>query len=205
MINRLLFLLKSDKENNYYGGIRSLFFSYDEADYLKPYHVEIHDMLNALHEHYKNQCGTTSKNLPFEGLANLIEDAGMDLPFDLEAVPTQTADEVIQEFLDATEPESPAEEPVVVISGFLCLTAEAILANKDVFESFIKSDDLNVLFQLGQLGFDLNEVVAKKDKIIALLKAAAASEKAKAKLVKATEDMEKATAKFLKATKAMSA
>lgn len=205
MINRLFFLLKSDKENHYYGGIRSLFFSYEEADYLKPFHVQIHDVLNALHEHYKNQCASTSKNLPFEGLASLVEEAGMDLPFNFEELPTQTADDVIREFLAETEPDAPAEAPALTISGFMNLTAEAIISNKDVFTSFMKNDDLNILVQIGKLGFDLNEVVAKKDKIGALLKAAAAEEKAASKLKKATDDMEKATNKRLKASLALSA
>lgn len=203
MINRLLFLLKSDKENNYYGGIRSLFFSYEEADYLKPFHSEIHDMLNALHEHYKNQCGSASKNLPFEGLATIIEEAGMDLPFDFGEEPTQTADDVIQEFMASTEAEVPEEEPVDAGSEFKELSSKAILENENVFASFIKDDDLNVLFQIGKLGFDLNDVMAKKDKIATLLKAAAADAKAQSKLLKATEDLEKARVKLHKAANAL--
>lgn len=207
MINRLLFLLSSDKENHFYGGIRSLYFSYEEADYLKPYHIQIHDMLNALHEHYKNQCGTALKNLPFEGLAGLIEEAGIELPFDFKEVAQEACDEAIEEFLAEMEAEAPieapAEEPAQTDSGFKPLTADAIIASKELFDKFVKSEDLNILCQIGKLGFDLNEVVAKKDKITTLLKAATAEEKATSKLRKATDDLEKAKAKRVKASIAL--
>lgn len=44
-INRILYLLKSDKDTYHFGAIRRLGFDYEEANYLKQYHNEIHDIL----------------------------------------------------------------------------------------------------------------------------------------------------------------
>jgi len=47
-MERILYLLRSPKEENYFGGIRSLNFDWQEANFLKPLHMEIHDLLQAM-------------------------------------------------------------------------------------------------------------------------------------------------------------
>lgn len=204
-MNRLLYLLGSDKENNFFGGIRSLQFTPDESFYLKPHHLLIHNLLNALYEDYRAQRSPMEDNRPFAGLAGLIEEAGMNLPFNFEEVAQEACDEAIEEVLAEMEAEAPVEaptevpaEPVQTDSRFKPLTAEAIIANKDVFASFLKDNDMNALFQIGMLGFDLNEVMSKSEKMNNLLKAAEAVEKAKEKLKKAEAKMSKATEALFK-------
>jgi len=198
-LNRILFLMSSDKENYQFGGIRELQFYTEETAYLLPFHAQIHDMFKALSDHYQNQCGTASKNLPFEGLARQLEDAGMELPFDVE--PLQ---EVLSEVANEELQSMPVAEEPVSDSGFKPLTLEAILPHKDLFASFVKDSDLNILFQIGQLGFDLNQVMAKKDILTNLLKAIEKKLKAEADLVKATEKKQKAEEKLLKLAESLS-
>lgn len=45
MVERVLYLLNSDSENNYFGGLRQMGFDYHDADYLKPYHMYVHGLL----------------------------------------------------------------------------------------------------------------------------------------------------------------
>ena len=204
-MNRILFLLNSDKENNFFGGIRSLQFAPDESFYLKPYHLLIHDLLKALYEDYQAWRSAQEDNLPFAGLATLMEEAGINLSSDIEEVAQEACDEAIEEVMAEMEAEAPTEastevpaEPVQTDSRFKPLTAEAIIANKDVFVSFLKEHDMNTLLQIGMLGFDLNEVMAKSEKLYNLLKAVEAVEKATEKLKKAEAKMSKATEALLK-------
>lgn len=177
-MSRLLFLLKSDKENNHFGGIRSLHFSLEAAAYLKQFHIQIHDLMKAMYDHYQAQCGPSPKNCPFEGLDALVEDAGMDLPFEFKDPSEKKVSSVIQE-----------EQPVQVSSGFKPLTSDEVLAHKDVFASFLEGNDMNMLLGIAQFGFDLNMVMAKKRAIANLLEAIKMKEKADAYLVEATEFM----------------
>lgn len=166
-MNRLLFLLKSDKENHNFGGIRSLEFNADESTYLKQFHEQIHDLLMAMYNNVQQQ-NRSFQNNAFEGLDKLLEDAGMDLPFRMDDIVT----EVPQAPIEQPEAEQSAQSHNSVV--YKSLTAEEIIAHKAVFASFMKDADLNILVNIGQLGFDLNEVMAKKDAISNLLKAAEA-------------------------------
>jgi len=135
-ISRILFLLKSDKENNYFGGIRSMdFHKPEEAEYLKQYHIEIHNLLEALN--------------------TFVNEENFELPFYME--------------------EEENEEEIT--SELKKLTPEEILAHKEVFKAFEESNDFNLLVPISQLGFDLNEVIIKKEEIYNLIKAIEAFEK----------------------------
>lgn len=168
-------LLESDKENRYFGGLRSLGFSYKEAQYLKPYHMQIHDLLKALYEH-NNQNVHSFKNTPFAGLNDRLKDAGIDLPFTLgeeaqgAVEPVNEEAQVAVEPVDETPVEATVEAPNEVQTAeagscFRPLTAQAILEHKDVFTSFVKNDDMNALMQIIHLDFNLNKVMVKKEAI----------------------------------------
>lgn len=202
-MNRRLFLLKSDKENNNFGGIRTLGFNTDESAYLKQFHEQIHDLLIAMYDNYQKQCGTASQNNAFAGLDKILEESGIDLPFDMgDNVGKVTQPAIEQPEIDQPETKQPAQSQDN--PAFKSLNAEEIMVHKDAFASFAKDYDLNILVQIGQLGFDLNEVMAKKDTISNLLKAIESLEKAEAKVLAAAKTKEKAEAKLLKAAEALS-
>lgn len=153
-IDRTLFLLSNDKENFFFGGIRELGFSSTEAEYLKPYHMSIHDFLKFL-----NDLHTSTK-------ASLDENSS-ELPFNYEEVGT-TAEEVIND-----------------TSEFRRVIAENVVMHRDIFTIFSHSGDLNVLPTIANLGFNLNEVMSKKEKIHNYIVAIEEKEKAEAKLLEA--------------------
>lgn len=162
---------KNDKRN--FGGIRSLDFNKKEAAYLKPFHMEIHALLKEMHEY--NQSQLPPKNKPLAKLDTLVKEAGMELPVSVEVESTEVSVETSAQESFETENEVQAEipekEPEQTVSGFICLTPEEILSKKDVFISFMENYDLNKLVEIGKLGFDLNEVMAKKELIETFLNA----------------------------------
>lgn len=125
--SRALYLLESDMENNYFGGLRELGFDQDESQFLKQYHKEIFDLYTAIYNMYD------------------IEGCTLD-------------DEICNNYAEKAAQ-----------SSFKPLTSVEILNNRDIFASFVK--DFNVLVDIGKLGFDLNEVIAKKEAIVQLLNA----------------------------------
>lgn len=203
-VPRALFLLSSDKENFFFGGICEVGFTSKEAEYLKPFHMQIHDLLKAMYDRKQD----ASRNTPLSGLDSIIKDAGIELPF-IVGEETQEAVEPLNEVPQvAVEPETlvkapveaaaetsneaQAEQPDEVNSGFKPLTPEEILENKDVFTTFVESSDMNILPQIGNLGFDLNKVIAKKEAIGKVLEAHAKMEEVN-KLLQEIEDLKKAS------------
>lgn len=166
-MSQILDLLGSNKENRYFGGLRSLGFSYKEANYLKQYHLLIRNLLKALYERNPQNIHFF-KNTPFDGLDNCLKDAGIDLPFDIEDIPAKAPTKIsVETSSEVQDNEHPAEAD----SGFKPLTVQAILEHKDVFTSFVESSDMNILLQVGKLGFDLNKVIAKKEAILEVIEA----------------------------------
>lgn len=102
-MDRVLFLLKSEDENNFFGGIRSLRFNKEESAYLKQFHNEIHDLLKALYD-FKLQEDASFKNKPLSGLDEVL--AETDLPFDFCDVPDEVLDE-----LDTAEENANISQP----------------------------------------------------------------------------------------------
>lgn len=141
-VDRVLFLLKSDKEAYYFGGIRSLGFDMEESEYLKPYHLEIHNLLEAMNN---------------------------SLPFDIE-------EEIDENEEEKTETEERKEETENIQNDqqFKKISPEEILKNivfMEVFKIFYETNDLNMLITIAQLGFDLNEVMSKKEEIFKFINA----------------------------------
>lgn len=169
-IERILFLLKSEEDKNHYGGIRSLHFKKEESEFLKPHHMYIHDLLNSLYEHTLSE-NETFKNKPLAGLGDLVKESGMELSEDVPVVfSPETKDKIRKAFNEYFS----TEESVKENSKYEPLTPEMILVYKDDFSSYAENNDLNKLVPIGVLGFDLNEVMSKKEKIKDFLKAAEA-------------------------------
>lgn len=198
-VSRILFLLKSDSENNFFGGLRSLRFSLEEADFLKPYHVEVHDLLKALYDH-KKANSTPDVTKPFADLGKRIAESGMQLAPDRvvkPATPVTTATDeadaaeaVEEEFLATVE--QAADEIRQKEPSFMSVTPEEFLANvrqagkeirqkKPNFmaitpETVLQHKDsiqhyLNALATLSEIGFNPAEVQAKANQINTLLEA----------------------------------
>ena len=55
---------------------------------------------------------------------------------------------------------------------FKPVTAENILTHRETFKTFVEEEDLNLLMVIGTVGFDLNEVMAKKEQILIFIEAA---------------------------------
>lgn len=150
-IDRILGLLKHSEENYYFGGIRSMSFDMEETEYLKPYHIEIYNLLEAM-----------SNFIPFyseeEETENVVK-AEETETFEEARGESKQIEEEPKEFFQ----ESEDVEVTTVI--FKTVTPEEIIANKEVFKLFAESNDLNMLLPIGNLGFDLNQVMIKKEEI----------------------------------------
>lgn len=137
-MQRTLYLLKSEKDNQYFGGIRALGFDMEEADYLKPYHNLIHDLLESLNNFISK---TDESELPFYMSEQKI-------------IPTEVIEQIHE---DKVEDKA--------------LIPEEILKHKEIFKEFVENYDFNKLIPIGQIGFDLNEVISKKEEIYNFIKA----------------------------------
>jgi len=192
-MERVLFLLKSDIEKWYFGGLRELKFNSEQASYLKPYHMEIHNLFVAVCEQFKQQCrsGDSFTNKPFAGLSDRLNEAGVnvsddELPYNFsDPVSDTDADEDVQPESHVEEPAEVSAQPV--ITEFTALTADNIMANKDVFFAFAVDENFSSLPQIKALGFDLNAVIDRKNAILYLLSAEAALYEAQQNRNKAAE------------------
>ena len=171
-LERTLFLLQNEKENLYYGGIRDLGFGKEEADFLKPHHLQIAELFNALTEEKRQKV---SKNTPLATLGAKLDEKGVKLPMEamVQNLPGEEPDELpfifgSEEAEDAKAPKKASQDESE--AEFTCLTSKAILEQEDVFKCFT-CGDWNYLFKLAQLGFDLNEVKRMEAEIKALLEA----------------------------------
>ena len=183
-VERVLFLLNSDEEKNSFGGIRSLHFSKVESNYLKPFHKQIHELLKAMYDHKVQTEVARGTQNPFEKLAGMFEEEVSEEYQDEEPLVTETetvatpvteevdaptkilAEEVVTVSEDVSE--SNAEEERSQEKAYMPLTPEVIFAQKYLFQAFVNSD-MNALVEIGRLGLDLNEVMAKKEKISDLI------------------------------------
>ena len=176
VLPKTLGLLSSSSENVFFGGLRNLGFTRKEADYLKPFHMEIYNLLLALGE----QSGKVvfSKPSHFDGLQSVVvqPDDNDSLPFAFseksnEAVntPAETSSAVEEvQPAEISETESEAIQPAEISSGFKPLTFESIEENEKEFSGFVNGH-IDSLYELGQLGFDLNSVLVRKEAICKIL------------------------------------
>ncbi len=187
-INRSLFLLNHADDSYYYGGIRSLDFTKPASQYLKPFHMQIHDLLKVmLEDKLQNALSAegSESNKPLSNLAALIEDAGMKLAPNEQTTDTglvvSPATPPDTKCNNSTDKKAVQTEPMVEHSGqtqrachcntagYVQLTAEAVLSHKKLFDALLCSDVLSTLLLLHDSGFDLNEIIKKEVKIRSLL------------------------------------
>ena len=205
-MNNLFAQLSSDKDNKYFGGIRSLYFGWLEANYLKPLHSQIHDLLKEMYTHHQKQFVAQPMNTPFAELDKMLQEKGYVYPFVMgpNEVVAETTAEVPAEVQEELPTQSDEKATVQDNSVFKAITFENILAHKDVFSAFVINRDMNALCELCNIGFDLNLVVTKADAISSLLDAIKAKEEADEILVKATQLKKESEENLLKATEALS-
>lgn len=150
-VGRILYLLSSEKEGNQFGGVRTLGFDMLESDYLKPFHQEIHDILKAMNEF-----------IPLSSEESEYKDDDEKEIYSSENI----EDEIIAEVVEVEGAEEVEDmEPDVLNSQYKKIIPEEILKNKETFKNFIISNDFNMLIPIAKLGFDLNEVMRKKEEI----------------------------------------
>lgn len=176
-IRRSLALLGNPKEQNSFGGIRSLAFSYDEANYLKPYAVQLHDLLSALWKEKK--VHDDFPNLPLAGIGQMLKEKGVVLTdtHEVSAKPVENAESSTETDVPTESNEAFEPEPDVDIASqeitpqgvtVTPVTAAAVLENAGVFEYFLET---YVKFEkakqmLQHHGFDPTEVASKADAIL---------------------------------------
>lgn len=180
-MSRILFLLNNSKESNFFGGIRSLYFTKKEAIYLKPFHTQIHDLLKAVYEFYKEN--NSPKNKPLQELDAMLENAGIkltpeddsDLPFvwgNEDIIPDNSIDNNADNDSNINSVDSRNSDTADncnSISEFKTLTSENVLEYKNVFASFVFDHNISSLEEILNLRFDLNQVIAKQQEIANLL------------------------------------
>ena len=163
-------LLKDDNENRHFAGLRNLNFSYREADFLKQFHKEIYELATICYEQYKEHtCLADSATSPFANLRKLVDDSGLKLADEMPIVEPNASATIVPVAPTKFEPE--VSFKARTNSKFVSLTAEAVLKYPDIFAAFAESSDMNALVELGKIGFDLNEIMSKKEKIKNFLKA----------------------------------
>lgn len=197
-VDRVHYLLSNDNERLYFGGLRSLRFTSKEATYLKNYHTQISDLFKTLLDHkvdssknlpfvglsalientQKDEHSNVTEEAQTDESVNVTEKVQTNEPANIpeeaqtnkhtdatnERASTKEEQELIDELLDFSHNKQKA-------SAFTALTPEMILKNKEVFIEFWKSRDLNLLVEIHKLGFNLNEVMMKSEKIFTLLEA----------------------------------
>lgn len=173
-IERTLYLLSSDLENNVYGGIRCLAFDREAASYLQSFHMQIHDLLKALHDARRKEYASYGSN-PFAELASMVDKASAESMEDKRPASPKPACDMPKsnpkDSGDASETEDKLRIVVTKNSGFKELTTAQILKEEACFKEVI-GIDMSILRTLRDSGFDLNEIVDKADKIRTLLMAA---------------------------------
>ena len=160
-VERCIALLGNPKEQNFFGGIRSLHFGYDAANYLKPYATQLCNLVSALWEEEKAHHNISS-NLPMAKLGEMLQTNGVILPED-NIVET----EVKTATCSNQEPSRVQHEEATHV------TASAITANKELFEKFLLAKDLfaSAVKSLEEAGFDRDEVAEKAEAISKILEA----------------------------------
>lgn len=173
-IERTLYLLSSDLEKNVFGGIRSLAFDWKAASYLKPFHMQIHDLLKALHDARREEYASYGSN-PFAELASMVDKTCVESMEDKRpASPKPEVDLPSTNPKDSGKPRETEDRLQIVVTknpGFKALTTAQILKEEACFKEFI-GIDMSILRTLRDNGFDLNEIVDKAHKIRTLLLAA---------------------------------
>lgn len=145
-IERSLCLLKSYKEKNFFGGIRSLNLERDEAIYLKPYAMLMHNLLKAIYEERYGE----KKDIPFEMLSDMIAIA-------------EKKEEKVVSCESSSKMSEQVERKNIELIG-TAITVSHIEADSEIFENF-----LNSYRKIVEAGYRAEEVIEKADDIQSIL------------------------------------
>lgn len=167
-INRMLFLVSASLENYYFGGLREIGFTTEESGYLKQFHEEIGNLLESM---------WTEASQPFGNQLGEALNAEWTLNESSEETSTKynlpsALDETEQTAEDPEPQKETTEDPEPQKQGYIPVTPEEVLRNREVFESFATTLDITSLESLGSLGYDLNEILMKRHGIKDFLNAA---------------------------------
>ena len=220
--NRVLFLLNCDDDKQYFGGLRQMGFNYYEAEYLKPYHKNIRELLdklcaqekrgefdpeffNAVEEEWYEDEPVQGDETQDGELENGAQNEGEFSEEFEENICEEYYEEISEEYAEDTSneafptvKETDGEEKVPTVK-YKSLEPSAVLNDKDSFRAFVENgEDLNNLVAIGQLGYDLNEVMAKKELIVKLVKASDSYAMVYKKLEKAEQILKEAIKQLLK-------
>lgn len=192
-VQRTLHLLSSDRENIYYGGLRALEFNEEEATYLKPYHMQIYDLLKVLYEAKRNDEASTN-NSPFAVLGGIVKMAIAEREEDgkphhprpavISSAPavsnhsdTLKMPEEEQAQDQKTKKHACEQSQVIEYQGesqmdikHKALTSDRIFEHAAQFKDILANNSMmSCLRALRSAGVDLNDMVDKAEKINALL------------------------------------
>lgn len=173
-IDRAIGLLTNPKDTCAFGGVRTLSFRSEEADYLKRYAPKIGALLKALDEDKKSYmtpapANEEDANRPFAGLAKQLEEKGFVLSEDSTSAPDvdPTAKDLV--LMDGTQNEKKEDDlifeelpPTPFDSD--PITIDTVLKHKDAIGAFILAYK-----QLEDLGIDPFEVIKKSDSLEKLI------------------------------------
>jgi len=187
-VSRILYLLDCKIDQKFYGGLKALQFECWEAEYLKPHHYLVYDLMKAIFDEFVSQP-TEMEDTPFASLANtahFVEQPEFERPFVFnEAFENQEAqkeptDKVEVETAHQDIPDFKAETYADHANAqeykqtFTPITPENVLIHKDAFSAFVIQHDFACLSIISNLGYDLNQILAKEKAILNFIKAAEA-------------------------------
>lgn len=176
-MHRCLALLSSNKENFVFGGLRTIMFDFNEANYLLPFAEAIKHLLNAMYEEHLQEKRESS---PFACLSSMLDgmeaedefEQTADIPFEEDAVAKTPSNVPIEdnavetaEIPCTTEEETATEEgPTKEDISKQTVSALTIAANAEMFGDFV-----NAYTRLKEANFDPEEVISKMDAISSIL------------------------------------
>ena len=173
-IDRAINLLTHPKEPYAYGGVRTLSFHAEEADYLKRYAPQIGDLLKALDEDKQSYMTPASSenddgNRPFADLAKQVKEKGFTLSENSSDEPGTPPDE--DELIRTSKVNLDRKEDDILIEDLPSssfdsepLSIETILAHQNIIGTF-----LNTFQQLEDLGIDPFAILSKGDAITKII------------------------------------
>lgn len=170
-IERSLYLLASEKEANFFGGIRSLHFGKAAAIALKGYASQLHDLLEAV---WNEQLARKNSdvNTPLAAQLNAWRETHSTVSADeadaddaVSEMPLDKVNEFVCNVPSAT-PEKVSAIPTATAATEKAITAMNITADEAIFEKF-----LDACKALKDAGYDCTKVVGKMDAIAKILEA----------------------------------
>ena len=150
-VARCLYLLRSSKKENTFGGLRTLGFSQVEADYLLPFGKEIANLLESINAEYTNN--STANSI----IAN--KDSKVEARTEIR-VPELEA----HNYSDLSEANICKGDSEMEVQNYVPITPQFVMNHRELFEKAI-----SVLKELDSFNISLQEVSSKSEAIEKLL------------------------------------